>query len=215
MITIQQFRPILIGADYEGLYIWQKINWSWVLQRIPMLLFALVSSYGVGHLLHISDIPFPFDYLGAISFDIGFLGAISLADMQLKKTRSSSIAYIALNVAMSALAALFNVLSHAGGKYANIDAEAITVGAPFAIIGLCFAFYYHSIMSAYINQEIEQKEENDKALQLTKEKCRYCGEGKPSLNAIYGHYRSCEMKAMHGRNPDPSVCKCLLCHPKV
>ncbi len=215
MTTMKQFRPLLVGAEVEGLFFWQKINWAWVLQRIPMLLFAVVSSYGVGHLLYISGIPFPFDYIGAISFDVGFLGAISLADMQLKKTRSSNIAYIALNIAMSTLAALFNVLSHADGKYANIGAEDITVGAPFAIIGLCFAFYYHSIMSAYITQEIEQKEADDKTLQLTKEKCKFCGEGKPNMNAIYGHYRSCAMKIMHTRNPDPSVCKCLLCHPKV
>lgn len=216
MITTQQFRPILIGAEFDGLPIYKKINWKWLLQRIPMLLFALVSSYGVGHLLHISGLPFPFDYIGAISFDVGFLGAISLADMQLTKTRRSTLAYYILNFTMSGLAALFNVLSHSGGTYSEITLEDVTVGVPFALVGLAFAFYYHSIMNTYIDHEIkqQQKEEN-KALQ-EKEKCKYCGTGKPTMNAVYGHYKSCAMKIEHEKNGAFGMsCKCLLCNPKM
>ena len=214
MVNIQQFRPILVGADFDDLPLYKKINFGWLLQRIPMLLFALVSSYGVGHLLSISDVPFPFDYLGAISFDVGFLGAISLADMQLKKTRWSNVAYYALNITMSGLGALFNVLSHSGGEYANITAEDVTVGLPFALVGLAFALYYHSVMSGYIDKEEKlQKQADDKAA-ATAVPCDYCGEGKKNKAAVYGHYKSCAMKIMHTRNPDPAVCKCLLCHPK-
>lgn len=215
MITTQQFRPLLIGAEFEGLSIWKRINFQWILQRIPMLLFALVSSYGVGHLLSISDVPFPFDYLGAISFDVGFLGAISLADMQLKKTTWSNIAYYALNIVMSFLGALFNVLSHAGGKYANITAEDITVGLPFALVGLAFALYYHSIMSGYIDKEEKmQKEAEDKAA-ATAVPCDYCGEGKKNKAAVYGHYKSCAMKLMHEKfGAFGMPCKCLRCNPK-
>lgn len=215
MITTQQFRPLLIGAEAEKLPLWQRVNWKWVLQRIPMLLFATVSSYGVGHLLYITDIPWIFALLGSISFDVGFLGAIALSDMQLTKTRASNIAYYVLNIVMSGLAALFNVLSHANGKYANITLEDITVGIPFALVGLAFAFYYHSIMNQYINHELKQIEAEEKALQAIAEKCKYCGEGKPNMHAIYGHYRSCAMKAIHDRNPDPTICTCLVCHPLV
>lgn len=205
-----QFRPLLVGKDYDDLAFWKRINFKWWLQRIPMFLFAVVSSYGVGHFLHLRGLPFPFDYLGGISFDIGFLGVIALADMQLKKTRASNIAYYLLNGAMSGLAALFNVLSHAQGKYANIRAEDITAGAPFALVGLAFAFYYHSVMSTYIEQEEQlKKAEDDKAAQ-TKEKCKYCGEGKPTMNAVYGHYRSCTMKKMHDTQAGTS-CICNLC----
>ncbi len=214
MITIQQFRPVLVGAEFDSLPFYKKINFQWLLQRIPMLLFALVSSYGVGHLLSISDVPFPFDYLGAISFDVGFLGAISLADMQLKKTTWSNVAYYALNFIMSGLGALFNVLSHAGGKYANITAEDITVGFPFALVGLAFALYYHSVMSGYIDKEEKlqaaQKEKDDSV----KEPCKYCGTGFPKLSAVYGHYRSCQLKTMHDKTPGKDTCKCLQCNPK-
>lgn len=209
-LATMQFRPLLIGKDYDDKAWYKKVNFKWVLQRAPMLLYALVSSYGVGHLLNISGTPFPFDYLGGISFDVGFLGVIALADMQLKHNWKTDVMYYLLNITLSALAALFNVLSHAGGKYANITAEDITAGAPFALVGLAFAFYYHSIMSGYIEQEAEIKEKEDKIAAQEKEKCKYCGDGKPTMNAVYGHYRSCAMKKMHDKVAG-NGCTCNLC----
>lgn len=185
MAATTQFRPLLIGTNAR--YFWQRINWKWLLQRTPMLLFAIVSSYGVGHLLHLRDIPWPIDWLGGITFDIGFLGVIALADQQLKKTTWSQVAYYLLNFALSGLAALFNVLSQSGGTYQAITAEDITIGAPFAIVGLCFAFYYHSIMQAYINQEIDNAERS-------KYHCEYCNLGKSSKQAVWSHYKHCQEK---------------------
>lgn len=182
MAVATQFRPLLTGKEKE--YIWNRINWRWLLQRVPMLLFAIVSSYGVGHLLHLRGVPWPIDYLGGITFDIGFLGVIALADQQLKKTRWSQIAYYLLNFALSGLAALFNVLSQSGGTYANISAEHITIGAPFAIVGLCFAFYYHSVMQTYIEKELETAERN-------KYHCEYCNVGKSNKQAVWSHYKHC------------------------
>lgn len=209
-LAVPQFRPLLTGKDYEHLKIWQRINFKWLLQRLPMLLFASVSSYGVGHLLYLSGLPSPFYEMGGISFDVGFLGVIALADMQLKQNWRTQLAYYALNITMSALAALFNVLSHAQGKYANITAEDITVGVPFALVGLAFAFYYHSVMSTYIDKETKIEEENEKTAAQTKEKCKYCGEGKPTMNAVYGHYRSCAMKKLHDKAAG-NGCTCNLC----
>lgn len=210
-MTMPQFRPLLVGKEAEGKAWWQLINFKWLLQRIPMFLFALVSSYGVGHYLFLSGLPAPFYHLGGVSFDIGFLGVIALADMQLKKTWQNKAAYYLLNITMSGLAALFNVLSHADGKYSNITPEAITAGVPFALIGLAFAMYYESVMSGYIDKELEQEEKQQKDLQATAYKCKYCGDGKPSMNAVYGHYRSCAMKTMHDKTPGKDTCKCLLC----
>lgn len=212
--TMPQFRPLITGAAAENLQPWERVNYKWWLQRIPMFLFAFVSSYGVGHFLHLSGLPFPFDYLGGISFDIGFLGVIALADMQLKKTTWSKVAYYLLNVGMSGLAALFNVLSHANGKYMEITPEAITAGAPFALVGLLFALYYESVMSGYIEKEEKILQAQEEKAKETAVPCDYCGEGKKNKAAVYGHYKSCTMKAMHTRNPDPAVCKCLRCHPK-
>lgn len=214
--TMPQFRPLITGEAAKDLWIWERINWKWLLQRIPMLLFAIVSSYGVGHFLHLSGLPSPFYQLGGISFDIGFLGVIALADMQLKKTTWNKIAYYVLNASMSGLAALFNVLSHANGKYTEITPEAITAGVPFALIGLAFALYYETVMSGYIEQETKIQEKQAEDDKLTAFKCKYCGEGKASQNAVYGHYRSCAMKSEHDKlGAFGMPCKCLQCNPKV
>lgn len=210
MTKTLQFRPLLVGPEYEDVAFWKRINFTWVLQRIPMILFATVSSYGVGHLLFLSGLPSPFYELGGVSFDIGFLGVISLSDMQLKKHIMSHIAYYALNITMGTLAALFNVLSHAQGKYANITAEDITVGVPFAIVGLMFAWYYHSVMSNYIQRESEVEKAQEEQEAQTKERCPYCGVGKPSKNAIYGHYKTCPMKRMHTAT-NGIQCSCNIC----
>lgn len=199
MAATTHFRPLYKNKQGQ-----LRINFKWILQRTPMLLFALVSSYGVGHLLSISDVPFPFDYLGAVSFDIGFLGTIALADQQLTKDMWSHIAYYTLNIVMAILAALFNVLSHSEGKYSNISPEDVTVGIPFALVGLAFAFYFHSVMSKQVEQE-------QLYLDATKIPCDYCGEGKPSKQSVYGHYRSCTMKKQHDALNDPSRCKCNKC----
>lgn len=212
--TMPQYRPLKTGVGAENLRLWEKINYKWWLQRIPMFLFAFVSSYGVGHFLHLSGLPAPFYQLGGISFDIGFLGVIALADMQLKKTTWSKISYYLLNAGMSGLAALFNVLAHAGGKYTAITPEAITAGAPFAVIGLLFALYYESVMSGYIEKEEKIKEAQEKKDAETAYKCNYCGQGKASMNAVYGHYKTCEKYANHKTSPGKDTCKCLLCNPK-
>lgn len=214
-LATQQFRPFLVGVDAEGLNALQRINFKWLLQRIPMLLFAIVSSYGVGHFLFLSGLPAPFYQLGGISFDIGFLGVIALADMQFQKTAANKFAYYALNITMSGLAALFNVLAHSGGTYAQITPEAITAGVPFAIIGLAFALFYESIMSSAIDAETKQLKDQEEKDALTKEPCKYCGSGFPKLAAVYGHYRSCQLKTTHDKTPGKDTCKCLLCNPKT
>jgi hypothetical protein len=186
-MKVIQFRPILVGKEYDDVPIWKKLNSLWILQRIPMLLFAIVSSYGVGKYLYISDIPIPIAILGSISFDVGFLGVIAIGDMQIKKTWANIIAYYAINIAMSGLAALFNVLSHSNGKYADITWEHVTAGAPFALVGLIFALFYHTIMSQHMDTQLKQ----DIA---EKEHCEYCNLGKPTRQAINSHYRYCDEK---------------------
>lgn len=183
--TAQNFRPIL--AAKEGLAWYKRINWKWILQRIPMLLFATVSSYGVSEYLRLSGTPAPFHQLGGITFDVGFLGVIALADQLLNKSTGSRVYYYVLNITLALLAAIFNVLAHSNGKYANITPEAITAGAPFALVGLAYALFYETVMQQAINKDIEQEA-------ATKFKCKYCGDGFSSQNAMYGHYRSCEKK---------------------
>ena len=209
--AVPQFRPLLVGTEYDSKSWFKRINWTWLLQRIPMFLFAIVSSYGVGHFLYQSGTPIPFNIVGGISFDLGFLGIIALADMQITKTLASKILYFVLNVGLSALAALFNTLSHSDGKYSNITLESFTAGAPFAVVGLLFAIYYHSVMNGFLDKEEKQQEEDKKASQLTAHKCKFCGEGKPSQAAVYGHYKTCTHRTTHLKTPGKGTCKCLLC----
>jgi len=211
MTTQTQFRPLLTGEEYETTFWLFRINYRWLLQRLPIVLFAIVSSYGVGHLLSISGIPSPFEYIGSISFDIAFLGIIVMSEMQLSNTLKSTVIYYAMNILMSGLGALFNVLSLSDGRYANITAEHITVGIPFAICGLAYALYYHNIMSQYIQKELDNTAQNILSKEKTKEPCKFCGDGFPSKNAVYGHYNSCDMRKMHNKLNDPTKCICNLC----
>lgn len=198
--TIKQYRPLRSDIQIHKWTDYLKaINWSWLLQRIPMLLFAIVSSYGVGHYLAIGGIPFPFDFLGGISFDIGFLGVIAIADQQLKKTIQSQIAFYVLNSVMAGLAAIFNVLSHSDGMYANITPEDITAGAPFAIVGLAFALYYNTVMQQQINEEVEtlaqieqERKEKEKYLRENPALCE-CGQRFTDNRRRYLHRRSCKV----------------------
>ena len=192
MTTAVLNRPL--KKDAENLPIWEQINWKWVLQRIPMVLLAIVSSFGVGGFIWQSPMVQSFSWfggiisiLGAFAFDVTFLGVIALADQQLKPTVKSSILYWILNITASGLGALFNTLFYAGGSYEKITLESATHGIPYAVFGLMFALYYHEQMQGAIVKEME-----DEA--ATKFKCKYCGEGKPTMNAIYGHYRSCSKR---------------------
>lgn len=158
------FRPLLTGRAAENKNILQRINFKWLLQRIPMFLYAIVSSYGVGKYLMLAtpqadkdSILLPIiGIVGGLSFDIGFLGVIALADQQLAKTRKSEILYWMLNITSAVLAALFNTLYHAGGTYNGITPEALTAGIPFAVMGLAFATYYHDVMKTAIDKELAE-----------------------------------------------------------
>jgi hypothetical protein len=198
--TLPQIRPLRSDIEITSwLDYWKLINWSWLLQRIPMLLFAVVSSYGVGHYLSLSGVPSPFYQLGSISFDIGFLGVIAIADQQLKKTWWSNIAFYILNGTLAALAALFNVLAHSNGRYADISPEAITAGAPFAFVGLAFSMFYNMVMQQKIDEEIDAIKKNDEE---EKEQAQYekdnpylcaCGQRFQTAQKRVSHRRSCEV----------------------
>lgn len=201
MHTTTSFRPYNTNLDVT---VWKRFNWKWLLQRLPMLLFAIVSSYGVSHLLEMLGTPTPFHQLGGISFDIGFLGVIALADQQLTKTLLSRIYYYALNISLAGIAALFNVLSHAGGKFAEITPEAIVAGAPFALVGLAYALFYEQVMQQAIDKELakERKEEElaERKRRTEIEREEYesanpfvcsCGERKPTKKALSNHQRYC------------------------
>lgn len=173
------FRPFLAAAP--DLWWFERINWRWVLQRAPMLVLALMSSWGVGGFVYQSGrAPIPVAVLGGVAFDLAFLGVIALADQQLDKDLASHVLYWVLNVGAAFVAGLCNTLYYAGGTYADITAEAVTHGAPFALFGLLFSLYYHHMTSKAIHAELR-----------TAHKCLSCSRGFPSENALNGHKRHC------------------------
>lgn len=174
MALAQTFRPLMQTPDLSW---FRRVNWSWLLKRAPMLILALVSSWGVGGFIYQSQsAPLPVAILGSSAFDLVFLGAIALADQQLEQDAWSQVNYWALNIGAALLAALLNTLYYAGGHYKDITPEAITHGVPFAIFGLLYSLYYHTMMSRAIERDVEDAEQAALQQMAQRYACPYgCG----------------------------------------
>lgn len=198
--SAQPFRPMLTTPDLAW---FRRVNWSWLLRRAPMVVLALLSSWGVGGFIYQSkSAPLPVAILGSGAFDLVFLGAIALADQQLDHDVWSKLNYWALNIGAALLAALLNTLYYAGGEYRLITAESITHGVPFALFGLLYSLYYHTIMSRAIKRDLRNAAEQAALLEVQKYGCPYgCGwlpMGKPNAramqNALNGHKGRCDRR---------------------
>ena len=158
-----------------------------------MLALALLSSWGVGgFILQSGKAPMLVAVVGSSAFDLVFLGVIALADQQLSSKASTHRLYWVLNVGAAALAALLNTLYYSGGTYAGITPESVTHGAPFAVFGLLYSLYYHSVMSVAIEADEAEQDRLEKIV-----KCRYCEAECRNQAAEYSHFRSC---AEHPKN---------------
>jgi hypothetical protein len=178
------YRPFV--RDDDGSLKWyQRLNGKWLLQRIPMVLLGLVSAYGVQEFMVLQGTPPPFNWLGGAAFDVGFLGVIALTDDRRTSSIWSQVWFYVINVTMAAIAAIFNILAHSGGKFSDITPESITVGAPFALFGLAYAIYYHSSTQEHIILEEERRKARF---------CEWCGYKGNTQQAIYAHYRFCAEK---------------------
>jgi hypothetical protein len=194
-ISAQPFRPLFTAPDLSWV---RRVNWAWLLRRSPMFVLALLSSWGVGGFIHMVA-PLPVAILGSGAFDLVFLGAIALADQQLDHDVWSKVNYWALNAGAAALAALLNTLYYAGGEYRFITWEAATHGVPFALFGLLYSLYYHTIMSRAIERDIRQAAQQEALLLSQQYACPYgCGwvpTGKPDARrmqaAMHGHKGRC------------------------
>lgn len=171
----------------------RKLNWKWLLQRVPMVALALLSSWGVGGFILQSGKANPaVAIVGAGAFDLVFLGVIALADQQLTIKRSTHVLYWALNIGAAAVAALMNTLYYSGGTYSGITAESVTHGALFAVFGLLYSLYYHGVMS-----EALQADEQEAKRQREIVNCRYCGVECKNQAAEYSHFRTCPKHPKH------------------
>lgn len=184
MTTALSYRPVDTTQPWEKL---QNVNWGWLFRRSPMIALALLSSWGVGgFIMQSGRAEWYVALVGSGAFDLVFLGVIALADQGLSTSKSSHILYWVLNIGAATIAALLNTLYYSGGTYAGITAETITHGAPFAVFGLLYSLYYHSVMSEAIEKDtLEQQRIADMVL------CRYCGQECRNKAAEYSHYRTC------------------------
>lgn len=184
MLTASQYRPFIPNMPWYSL---KKINYGWLFKRLPMVALALLSSWGVGgFILQSNKAPVFVAIIGSSAFDLVFLGVIALADQQLSSRTSTHRLYWVLNIGAAALAALLNTLYYSGGSYSGITAESITHGAPFAVFGLLYSLYYHSVMTIAIEQD---ELENDRIAQIVH--CRYCNTECKNQAAEYGHFKTC------------------------
>ena len=183
MALSASYKPLVV-LPASGL---RKINWKWLLQRVPMVALALLSSWGVGgFILQSGKANEAIAIVGASAFDLVFLGVIALADQQLTTQRSTHMLYWALNIGAAAVAALMNTLYYSGGTYSTITAESVTHGALFAVFGLLYSLYYHGVMS-----EALAADEKEDARQRLVVQCRYCGAECKNQQAEYSHFRTC------------------------
>jgi len=194
--SAQTYRPWIEAPDLSW---FRRINWAWLLKRAPMVVLALLSSWGVGGFIFQSKAaPLPVAILGSGAFDLVFLGAIALADQQLDQDVWSQVNYWALNVGAALLAALLNTLYYAGGEYRLITAEAVTHGVPFAIFGLLYSLYYHNAMSRQIVRDMAQAAEDAARKAAEKFGCPWCdwlplgkSDARAMQNALNGHKGRC------------------------
>ncbi len=214
MITTQQFRPFLTGAGTKALTFWQKINLLYWLQRLPMALLSLPAAYGVAAFASV-HLPVPFNILAGMGFESVYLGAVALADQMYDETWQANALWWFLNIAAVIMSALINVLFFSNNTFASITPEAYVHGVPLPVLSFSYALLLHYVANKQMIRIIAEEKEQKRLDELTKEKCKYCGEGKSSMPAIYGHYRNCQMKLEHDSKSSANPCKCLLCNPKV
>jgi hypothetical protein len=134
---------------------WQRLNKIWWLQRIPMMLLAIPSAYGVGAFAATS-LPIVFAIVAGCAFEAAYIGAIALADQQHDmQDRWTTALWILVNLFAVLASALCNLLFFADGSYAAITAEVATHGIPMPVLAFFYGLLLHRMS---VKQAQEQAE---------------------------------------------------------
>lgn len=183
-----QLRPFNDVEIPHWLYFYKRIVWVWWLQRLPMFLLAIPASYSVGAFSAIDGkLPVIIAALAGLAFESTYIGAIALGDQMSDDEKIGRWIWFFLNIAAVVSSALFSTLYFAGGKYIDITYESVTHGALLPILNFFYGFLLHSI-STTSNRQAKTKAEE------TKVHCEYCNIGRPNIQAVWSHYRSCDVK---------------------
>lgn len=161
------------------------VNWTWWLQRVPMLLLALPSAYGVGSFAS-EHLPVYIAFFAGLAFECAYLGAIALADQQEEDDDQwTTNLWWAVNLFAVIASVLSNLLFFAGGHYSSITPEVATHAIPLPVLGFAYGLLLHRISAKAARSAAE-----DELRQ--KHKCQRCGKGFTSDAAVRGHMRHCK-----------------------
>ncbi len=154
---------------------WQRINWQWWLQRAPMVILAVPAAWGVGSFAA-EKLPWFIAIFAGLGFECAYIGAVALADQQHNSRDRVSVGlWWALNIMAVCSSIVTNTLFFAGGKYADITPEAVTHGAPLALLAFMYGLVLHRSAVAAAARVY----------------CDRCDRWFDSREAFNGHKRTC------------------------
>ncbi len=176
----------------SGAHHWhRRVNWSWWLRRMPMLLLAIPSAFGVGAFAG-EKLPVIVAVLAGGAFECAYIGAIALADQQFEDDRGTTVLWWLVNAFAVVASVLSNLLFFSGGKYAGITPEIATHAVPLPVLGFFYGLLLHRTTTA--SARIARKQAEVDAAVVN---CQYCGKECKNQQAEYSHYRTC---AKHPKN---------------
>lgn len=171
--TVDRSRPLLRAPDLRWV---KRLNWRYFMQRLPMLLLAVPAAYGVGAFAD-DKLPLLVAIFAGAGYESCYLGAVALADQQYdaKDTKSTAL-WWSLNLMAVASSIVTNTLFFAGGHYADITPEAVTHGAPMAMLAFMYGLVLH----------------RSAVKQASRVQCVRCEAWFDSRQAYNGHLRTCK-----------------------
>lgn len=152
-------KPLIISGAKEAKKI--SFNWVWLAQRLPILALAVESSYNVYGFLIITHTPYIISFVGAVSFDLVFIGMVALAD-QLYEAKDKWDDYLFWCINLGALLAafLFGLLYHSKGSYATVTPESFTRAIMFPVLSLLYNVMFHRKTKVALEAKNNEDKEN-------------------------------------------------------
>lgn len=199
---------IFLPAERTELKPWvnNTLNYSWVLQRLPVFVLSIESAYGVYAYLKLTDTPDVIAIIGSIAFDSVFIGMIALSDQiheieitshQGVTKRNIDYLFWLINIGALLSAFLFGLLAHSNGSYALVTSEAITRAGVFPFMSLAYTIFFDRQVGLIKKEISADRQKRKELIELYPLECEYCkgrykaGEGK----RLNGHKAQCSVRA--------------------
>ena len=171
-------------------YFYRRVNVVWWLIRIPMLLLAAPSAYGVAGFAH-DYLPAFWAWLAGAAFESTYIGAIALADQE---AETSAWLWWIVNGAAVIFSILSNLLYFAHGSYSNITPEIATHALPNAMLGFLYSLLVHEYSTTLAAKYRASEDQKRKELDEKPFACDYCGTRFATIKQKSGHLARCQQK---------------------